>query len=41
MKIFLSHKTINRDRVRKYSDILALLGFQPWLDEDSMVAGIV
>lgn len=40
IKIFLSHKSINKDRVREFKKILELLGFQPWLDEDAMLAGM-
>ena len=39
MKIFLSHKSINKDNVRNFKTILELLGFSPWLDEEAMSAG--
>lgn len=39
MKIFLSHKGINKDIVRNYKGTLESLGFDPWLDEDAMPAG--
>lgn len=39
MKIFLSHKSINKDKVRSFKTILELLGFSPWLDEEAMSAG--
>lgn len=39
MKIFLSHKTVNKPFVRKYKEILDTLGFDVWLDEDAMPAG--
>lgn len=39
MKIFLSHKSINKDKVRNFKTILELLGFSPWLDEEAMSAG--
>ena len=39
MKIFLSHKSINKDKVRNFKTILELLGFFPWLDEEAMSAG--
>jgi hypothetical protein len=39
MKIFLSHKGIDKKRVREYQKTLELIGFEPWLDEDSMNAG--
>jgi hypothetical protein len=40
MKIFLSHKSPDKTMVREYKTTLELLGFQPWLDEDAMVAGV-
>lgn len=39
MKIFLSHKGSDKPLVRQFKDTLDLLGFSPWLDEDSMPAG--
>lgn len=39
MKIFLSHKGVDKDLVRDYEQTLRLLGFQPWLDEEAMPAG--
>lgn len=39
MKVFLSHKSTNKQKVREFKDCLQLLGFQPWLDEDAMQAG--
>jgi hypothetical protein len=39
MRVFLSHKGVDKDMVRRFTESLALLGFQPWLDEDAMVAG--
>ena len=38
-KIFLSHKGADKPLVRRYSSTLKALGFNPWLDEDAMVAG--
>ena len=38
-KVFLSHKGIDKPLVREYHQTLQLLGFEPWLDEDAMVAG--
>jgi hypothetical protein len=38
-KIFLSHKSVDKPLVREYHRILQLLGFEPWLDEDTMFAG--
>ena len=40
MKIFLSHKSINKNRVRYFKSTLELLGFSPWLDEEAMSAGV-
>lgn len=40
MKIFLSHKGIDKDRVRDFKNTLELIGFEPWLDEDAMNAGV-
>lgn len=39
-KVFLSHKGIDKPIVRKYFQLLKCLGFEPWLDEDAMVAGV-
>jgi hypothetical protein len=39
MKIFLSHKGFDKPLVRQFKATLALLGFDPWLDEDAMPAG--
>ncbi len=39
MKIFLSHKGIDKPRVREFKDTLSLLGFEPWFDEDALSAG--
>ncbi|MCY7990735.1 toll/interleukin-1 receptor domain-containing protein [Bacillus haynesii] len=38
-KIFLSHKGADKPLVREYFYLLKELGFDPWLDEDAMVAG--
>ncbi len=38
-KIFLSHKGVDKPLVRNYFRVLKTLGFDPWLDEDAMVAG--
>ena len=38
-RIFLSHKSIDKPRVRKYYDVLKLLGFEPWLDVEDLSAG--
>jgi hypothetical protein len=39
MRIFLSHKGSDKPRVRRFKAVLEQLGFDPWLDEDAMVAG--
>lgn len=39
-KIFLSHKGIDKPIVRDYFNVLKCIGFDPWLDEDAMVAGV-
>ena len=38
-KIFLSHKSKNKDIVRRYYHALNEVGFDPWLDESNMAAG--
>ena len=38
-RIFLSHKSENKDLVRRYHRTLSELGFKPWLDESDMPAG--
>lgn len=40
MKVFLSHKGADKPKVRDFKRTLDVLGFSPWLDEDSMRAGI-
>ncbi len=40
MKIFLSHKGADKPLIREYKKTLELLGFDPWLDEDAMHAGL-
>jgi hypothetical protein len=39
IKIFLSHKSIDKPLVHRYYLGLKLLGFDPWLDESNMQAG--
>ena len=39
VKIFLSHKTVDKDIVRRYHQVLKALGFAPWLDVEAMPAG--
>jgi hypothetical protein len=38
-KIFLSHKGSDKPMVRRFHDVLEILGFEPWLDEEAMPAG--
>lgn len=38
-KIFLSHKSVDKDIVRPFYEVLAELGLDPWLDEKDMKAG--
>ena len=38
-KIFLSHKSINKDMVREFKKTLEVVSLEPWLDEDEMPAG--
>jgi len=37
--IFLSHQGADKALVRSFKETLELLGFEPWLDEENMVAG--
>ena len=39
IKIFLSHKSIDKPVVYRYDHALRTLGFDPWLDETAMTAG--
>lgn len=39
-KIFLSHRGSNKGMVREYFNVLKELGYEPWLDEDAMAAGV-
>lgn len=39
VRIFLSHKSVDKPLVRRYYDALQALGFDPWLDEPNMPAG--
>jgi hypothetical protein len=38
-RIFLSHKGSDKEMVRRFSETLKELGFDPWLDEKAMPAG--
>ena len=40
MKIFLSHKSIDKELVREVKKTLNVLGFDAWLDEDDLYAGV-
>lgn len=40
MKIFLSHKGIDKEIVMDFKKSLESLGFDPWIDEDAMHAGV-
>jgi hypothetical protein len=40
MKVFLSHKGVDKPKVREFKETLELLGFDPWLDEDAMHSGV-
>lgn len=40
MKVFLSHKGIDKPKVREFKETLKSLGLDPWLDEDAMHAGV-
>ncbi|WP_413406630.1 toll/interleukin-1 receptor domain-containing protein [Paenibacillus amylolyticus] len=39
-KVFLSHKGANKPMVRKHYQLLKELGFDPWMDEEDMPAGV-
>ncbi|MBN6077343.1 toll/interleukin-1 receptor domain-containing protein [Aggregatibacter actinomycetemcomitans] len=39
MKIFLSHKTADKPKVREFKRILEQIGFDSWLDEEELAAG--
>lgn len=39
-KIFLSHKGADKPLVRHFFGVLKTIGFDPWLDEDAMTAGV-
>jgi hypothetical protein len=39
MKNFLSHKGADKSLVRDFDKTLKLIGFEPWLDEDAIIAG--
>ena len=38
-KVFLSHKGADKAVATDFKQTLALLGYEPWLDEDAMPAG--
>jgi hypothetical protein len=39
VKIFLSHKAVDKPMVFRYYNALKAVGFEPWLDEPNMAAG--
>ena len=39
-KVFLSHKSVDKPIVLRYYNALKILGFEPWLDDSDMPAGI-
>jgi hypothetical protein len=39
VKIFLSHKSVDKPIVHRYYDALKQVGFDPWLDKPNMAAG--
>lgn len=39
-KIFLSHKGSDKDMVIDFKNTLELIGYEPWLDEEAMPAGV-
>ena len=39
MRIFLSHSGADKPLVRDYYETLRIMGYEPWLDENAMVAG--
>ncbi len=39
VKIFLSHKSVDKPLVYRYYNALTEVGFDPWLDESNMAAG--
>jgi TIR domain len=39
-RVFLSHRATDKDLVREFRDVLRVLKFEPWLDDDAMHAGV-
>jgi hypothetical protein len=39
LKIFLSHKGLDKKLVTDFKETLRLLGYDPWIDEDALPAG--
>jgi TIR domain len=39
MKVFLSHKSLDKELVLDFKETLRLLGYDPWIDKDAMPAG--
>lgn len=40
-RVFLSHKSVDKDLVIDFKETLELLGYEPWLDDEAMPAGTV
>lgn len=40
-KVFLSHKSADKPLVRQFKNILELLRYEPWMDEDALPAGLL
>lgn len=39
-RIFLSHKSADKPLVRRFKRVLEILQYEPWLDEDTLTAGL-
>lgn len=40
-RVFLSHKSVDKDLVIDFKETLEILGYEPWLDDEAMPAGTV
>lgn len=40
IRIFLSHKSVDKPLVQRYYEVLKACGFDPWLDDPEMPAGV-
>lgn len=38
-RVFLSHKSVDKDLVIDFKETLEILGYEPWLDDEAMPAG--